>query len=207
MSRIILDFGSGNTCKNSKPYIKKMYDQLKEIDNNKHEIIVKWQLFQNAGDNIPLSWDCFNYAYNYGRVLGYKVTASFFDKKSLEFLLMNKIPFVKIANNRKLDKLIPFIPLNINVYVSSNTPLYSDEVKKRPNIWQMWCVSKYPANEEDYLKMKLKQGCLISDHTTTFNLFRTLCPSVIEWHYKLADSTGLDSGEFSRTPKQLMEVL
>ncbi|MFA5398690.1 MAG: hypothetical protein WC346_21930, partial [Methanogenium sp.] len=63
MSTIVLDFGSGNTCKNSKEYIKKMYDQLKEIDTEKHEIIAKWKLFQESGDNIPLSRQAFDYAY------------------------------------------------------------------------------------------------------------------------------------------------
>ncbi|MBN2545715.1 MAG: hypothetical protein JXB50_07960 [Spirochaetes bacterium] len=205
MSTIILDFGSGNTCKNSKDYISKMYDQLKEIDTGRHEIIVKWQLFREAGDNIPLSRQSFDYAYWYGRELGYWVTASVFDRASLNFLLSYDIPFVKIANNTDLHYLIKYIPDNMMLYISSNVPLYLERNKK--NYKQMWCISNYPADEKDYLKMKLKPGCIISDHTTNFNLFKNLLPSVIEWHYKLEDSTGLDAGEFARTPEQLSEVL
>ena len=80
---IILDFGSGNTCKNDKTIIKKMYDSLE----GKKDIVVKWQLFKNAGKNIPLTEDSFDYAYRYGTHLGYKVTSSIFDLESLNFLL------------------------------------------------------------------------------------------------------------------------
>ncbi len=205
MSRIILDFGSGNTCKNQKSYIRKMYDELKRIDRNKHEIIVKWQLFNRAGINISLKQEMFNFAYEYGNELGYKVTASVFDKESLDFLLLHDIPFVKIANNRMLDYLIPSIPENIQLYISGNTPLWLPERKK--NVTQLWCISDYPANKDDYMKMKLSLGCAISDHTTDFYLFRTLMPRIIEWHYKLGNSTGLDSGDFARTPEQLKEIL
>jgi sialic acid synthase SpsE len=182
-----------------------MYDQLKEIDTEKHEIIAKWKLFQESGDNIPLSRQAFDYAYWYGRKLGYWVTASIFDRKSLNFLLSYDIPFIKIANNTDLHYLIKYIPDTMMLYISSNVPLILDRRKKAYH--QMWCISEYPANEKDYLKMKLKPGCVISDHTTTFNLFKKLVPSVVEWHYKLEDSTGLDAGVIARTPEQLKEVL
>jgi len=207
MSKIILDFGSGNTCKNDHTYIKYMYDRLKEIDHNIHDITIKWQLFERAGGNISLNSTSFDYAYKYGNELGYKVTASVFDKNSLDFLLKYDVSFVKIANNRFLDYLIPFIPEAIPVYISSSTPLWLPECKKRKNIKHLWCVSQYPADKKDYLAMNLKFGCCLSDHTIDFDLYKTLLPSVIEWHYKLKNSTGLDAGEFARTPEQLAEIL
>lgn len=205
MRQIILDFGSGNTCRNSKAIIKDMYDQLKEKDNGRYEIIVKWQLFENAGANTPLNKNAFDYAYHYGKSLGYKVTASVFDRKSLDFLMTYDIPFIKIANNPKLNFLIKHIPDELMTYISSDLPLYLD---RRKNTYKhMWCISKYPANFEEYEKFHLQQGCYISDHTTCFGLFFKYQPDIIEWHYKLEDSKGLDAGEFARTPEQLSIVL
>ena len=209
MSQIILDFGSGNTCKNNKEYIKRMIDELKAVDTGKHEVIIKWQLFKEAGNNIPLEYDMLILAYNYAKSLGYKTTASVFDKDSLEFLInWFDIPFIKIANNPKYYNLIGEVPRNIPVYVSTKN-IESYEYMNDRNLDSMCCVSNYPANIEDY-ENNFKNTQLrlsISDHTTDFKLFKKYIPYVIEWHYKLEDSTGLDAGEFARTPKQLSEVL
>lgn len=205
MSVIILDFGSGNTCKNNKDYVKNMYDELKKVDTGKHKIIIKWQLFQLAGENIPLRHEIFDYAYKYGHQLGYEVTASIFDRESLDFLLQYKIPFVKIANNRMLDFLIYHIPKNIPLYISKSRDLFTKH--KNKVIEEFWCVSKYPATIEDYMKLPLESGCNISDHTTDFTLFERYIPKIIEWHYKLEYSTGLDSWEFAKIPRQLSKIL
>lgn len=206
MSVIILDFGSGNTCKNSEMYIKKMYDQLKEIDHGRYEIIVKWQLFKQAGENIPLNLEVFDFAYQYGTRIGYKVTASIFDLDSLKRLLTYKIPFVKIANNRKLDYLIKHIPDDLMVYISSNLPVIVPDRKKN-TYKQLWCISKYPAVMSDYDKFQLKQGCCISDHCIGPGLFHKYNPFIIEWHYKLENSSGLDAGDFAKTPEELSKLL
>jgi sialic acid synthase SpsE len=110
MSKIILDFGSGNSCKNDKRIAKGMYDELKKVDTGKHEIVCKWQLFEKAGNNIPLYPDVFEYAYDYGTSLGYPVTSSVFDKNSLDFLLDFDSCFVKIANRKELYSLIGYVP-------------------------------------------------------------------------------------------------
>jgi sialic acid synthase SpsE len=214
MSKIILDFGSANSCHNDKAYIKRMYDELKAVDTGKHEVVIKWQLFERAGDNLPLTHETFQYAYDYGTKLGYKVTSSVFDKESLDFLLGFDVPMIKIANNRSLDYLIGEIPRKIPIIISLGD---QDE----PNCWltidvwikrldePLYCVSTYPAKYDDYIK-KFSQNQLhrgISDHTTDFSLFRKFEPEIIEWHYKLSDSTGLDAGPFARTPAQLSEVL
>lgn len=203
--QIILDFGSGNTSKNNKQYVKQMIDELKKIDTGKHEIIIKWQLFKEAGENIPLNHDIFDYAYQYAREIGYKTTASVFDKESLDFLLKYDIPFVKIANNRMLDFLIYYIPQNIPLYISKDRDLFME--KKREKIEELWCISKYPAMLKDYLDLSLESGCNISDHTIDFTLFYRYQPKIIEFHYKLNYSTGLDAGEFARTPEMLSKIL
>lgn len=200
MSEIILDFGSGNTCKNDLKYIKKMYDELKKVDNGKHNIIVKWQLFKDDGVNTPLHPNSFNFAYNYGRELGYQVTSSVNDVESLEYLTKFEIPFIKISNNYTRYFLINLI--------SEKTPIYISGIflNPRPNMTVFNCISKYPASVEDYEnKFELFEN--ISDHTDNFYLYNKYKPKRIEWHYKLLDTTGLDSGSFARTPKQLQEVI
>lgn len=216
MSQIILDFGSGNTCKNDKAYITKMYDKLKRVDTGKHEVIVKWQLFEKAGDNIPLLPDVFDFAYQYGTSLGYKVTSSVFDKNSLDFLLEYDVPFIKIANNRNLDWLIGEMPRKIPVCISigkhdDRIKCFNDNIVAFPLDGDnpLYCVSSYPAKHEDYVKSfsqnQLRRG--ISDHTTDFSLYKKFEPELVEWHYGLSDSTGLDAGPFMRTPEMLKEVL
>jgi sialic acid synthase SpsE len=193
-----------------------MLDELKAVDTGKHEIIIKHQLFKEAGENVPLNRGLFINAFAYAAELGYKTTSSVFDKESLDFLLQFDVPFVKIANNRELDWLIGEIPRKIPVYVSMGPhnpatiylqtdglafPLQMDK--------PLFCVSDYPAKYENYTDSffgnQLSRG--ISDHTTDFSLFRKFEPHIIEWHYCLDDSQGLDAGEFARRPSQLAEVL
>jgi hypothetical protein len=201
----ILDFGSGNTCKNSKFTIDKMIEQLAYIDQNRRSII-KWQLFLSAGSNTPLSKHSFDYAYRKAEKLGFKTTASVFDKPSLDFLLEFPIPFVKIANRIDLYKLIRLVPKEISVVCS-----YKDInlISLYSNVHPLCCISDYPADlfdyEETFNPKELIKG--ISDHTIDWRLYKKYCPENYECHYKLEDSTGLDSGEFARTPYKLKEIL
>lgn len=206
--------GSGNTSKNDWPYTKRMIDELKAVDTGKHDVVIKWQLFKEAGQNIPLDREIFSKAHKYAKELGYKTTSSVFDKESLDFLLQFEVPFAKIANNRKLDWLIGEIPRKVPVYVSygsyeemkSNKPIMSDTIPLR-------CLSQYPASLDDYVEVVENWFCgpdqlAISDHTTNFGLWYRYQPKIIEWHYVLKhDPNNLDGGPFARTPEQLREVL
>lgn len=213
MSKIILDFGSGNSCRNDWDYAKRMIDELKKVDTGKHSVVIKWQLFLQAGENIPLDHEIFRKAYEYAKELGYQTTSSVFDIESLSFLLQFDVPFVKLANRRELDWLIGEVPRKVPVYVSygsheemkSNRSNMSDVVPLR-------CLSHYPAALDDYVEVVENWFCgydqlAISDHTTNFGLWYRYQPKIIEMHYKLEDSTGLDAGPFARTPEQLAEVL
>lgn len=211
MSRFILDI-SANTHKNDWEYLKKMLDEVKRVDTGKHEIIIKHQLFEKAGDNIPLDTDIFYKAYHYAKdELGYKTTSSVFDLPSLKCLLNYDVPFIKIANNRALDWLIAETPRKIPIYksIGSSDERFSGSKLAFITSCEMCCVSEYPAKAEDYKQAfsaeELKKG--ISDHTTDWKLFNKFKPEVYEVHMKLEDSTGLDAGEFARTPEQLSEVL
>ena len=230
MSQIVLDFGSGNTCKNNTNYVKRMIDELAAVDTGKHEICIKWQLFKKAGDNIPLEKHVFNYAYEYAKKYGYKTTASVFDKESLDFLLEFDVPFIKIANRRDLDGLIGEVPRKIPIHVSIGGREYDGINKENPwpsapkisqinsNLKYMCCVSKYPANIKDYeerfdLDREMRIGAQgISDHTIGLQFFKKMFsyqvkPAIWEKHYKLSDSTGFDAGDFAITPEELKGVL
>ena len=208
MSRIVLDAGSGNTCRNDKAIITRMIDELVAVDTHKHEVIIKWQLFDEAGDNVPLNPARFDYAYWYAGEKGYKTTASVFDKESLEFLTTYQIPFIKIANRRDLDWLIGEVPRKIPVYVSHGELPYVQEYRQY-NVTRMACISKYPATKEEYEATfyPFQLRAAVSDHTVGLDLWRRYQPDIIEWHYMLPDSTGLDAGPFAKTPAELGEVL
>lgn len=218
MSQIIIEMGSGNTCRNDLSIVKRMIDELKAVDTGKHEIIIKWQLFEKAGDNIPLWHSMFHQAYIYAASLGYKTTASIFDKKSLEYLLQFDIPFVKIANRRDLDWLIGEIPRKMPVYISyKDSDELSDLVEKIKTSYGddkfLQCVSKYPATIEEYEKHGEWVGLLyrykaISDHTIGLDLFKKYQPQIWEKHYVLEhDINNLDGGLFATTPEELKEIL
>ena len=213
MAKIVLDFGSGNTCRNDWDYVKRMIDELKAVDTGKHEVITKWQLFKKAGDNIPLEPKIFEAAYIYAQQLGYKTTSSVFDKESLDFLLQFDVPFIKLANRRDLDWLAGEIPRKTMIYKSYGSP---EELGclMHQNEYRLLCVSEYPTTmkryEEVFPKLEYYLGNYqygLSDHTTDFTLWHRYRPDVVEWHYGLPDSTGLDAGPFMRTPEQLREVL
>jgi sialic acid synthase SpsE len=225
MSQIILDAGSGNTCKNDIGYIEKMIDEVKAVDTGKHEIIFKWQLFQKAGANVPLKLACFRHAYEYAEDLGYKTTASVFDMDSLKYLLSYNVPFIKIANNRKLDWLIGEIPRKVPVYVSIGSELEYNCITTDLEIISLLCISRYPAEIQDYEKLykrllmydlnlnmfvknpNPRKGMGISDHIIGLDLFKKYNPAIWEKHLKLPDSIGLDAGEFAITPEELREIL
>lgn len=125
---LILDFGSGDTCKNDKNQIKEMIDQLSIYDEER-KAVIKWQLFKNLSHVQSLDNESFEYAYKYAKDLGFKTTASIFDKESLEFLLKYDVPFIKIACQTNLYDFrkatyafIKDIPINIPLVVSVEYP-------------------------------------------------------------------------------------
>lgn len=199
---IIVDMGSGNTCLNDLDYVKRMITELAQIDPHKQDVVIKWQLFDSWGKNVPLTRAVFAKAYEIAWGFGYETTASVFDLPSLDFLLKFEVPFIKIANNPDVQYLAQRIPDDIRVIrsVGDSDSFGSD---------CLCCVSKYPAKKEHYLKAfkpaQLRSG--ISDHTTNWDLYKEFEPENYEVHYRLPESTGLDAGPFSRTPEDLKEIL
>lgn len=217
IKEVILDFGSGNTCQNNKDIIKKMIDELCRIDTRKHKVIIKWQLFKKAGDNIPLTRESFKYAFDYAKQCGYMTTASIFDFESFVFLKQFKgLPFIKIANNQELYWLQGYIQdMKNTTYISVGSERDFINFKNNFESGKMYnfdlfcCVSNYPADAVEYQERFTKKhlSYAISDHTTSFKMYKLYNPKKIEWHYKLNDSIGLDAGMFSKTPEMLKGVL
>ena len=207
---IILDFGSGNTCKNDPDYIIRMIDELDAVDSRKHEVIIKWQLFnRNIGKNEVLQSWAFSHAFNYATTKGYRTTASVFDKEALKFLLGFDVPFIKLANRPDLYWLAGEVPRKISLVISTDKRY---DYNLDESVFMLHCISEYPATVEQYEREFLGEQAKylsmgISDHTTDFTLYHKYEPDIYECHYKLADSTGLDAGDFARTPEQLKKIL
>ena len=211
---IILDFGSGETCKNDEKYVEKMIDSLAMVDKGDKDIVIKWQLF----NNIPykdrklsaLKPVIFLHAYVYAEKYGYKTTASVFDLETLIFLSCYDVPFIKLANRPELYEYSRVIRATGHKAVVSvgNSKLFSRLTKEHESVIPLCCVSEYPALAHDYIKTfgnLMHEG--LSDHTTDFFLYHTYQPKIYECHYKLEDSTGPDAGVYARTPEQLKEIL
>lgn len=209
MVNIILDLGSGNTCKNDYGEVRKMLNAIHDIDTGKHKITIKWQLWEKPqGNNIKLDRSIFDWAYGYAQGLGYKTTASVFDKESLDYLLTHDVPFVKIACNKELYSLAGEVPRKYIVLVSTqdNYPALTHG---------LYCVPKYPAPLEDYKKVfgshKNHGWNGISDHTPSLELFKRVEIDTLVWyemHYALKGQTGLDvESGVCKTPGMLAEIL
>jgi len=205
-SIFILDLSGGNICRNNYATIQWMIDEIAGVDPDR-KFILKFQLFERAGNNIPLFQSCFVKAYEYAEKLGYQTTASVFDINSLNFLLNFDIPFLKVANRPELYHLIGEVPRKIPVITSVKDQWYNSTDLQFSNV--LACVSNYPAKIEDYEKnfcvAMLKNG--ISDHTENWTLFEKYLPRIYECHFKLKDSSGPDAGPFARTPEMLKYII
>jgi hypothetical protein len=213
MAQIIVELGSGNTCRNDKTIIRKMIDAVADCDSGKHDITLKWQLWEadnkTVGKNVRLTEESFIYAQTYAADRGYLTTASVLDYWSLRFMLNYydavPFPFIKIACRPEVYPLIASIPRGIPVYVSMDDFTLLDD----QNCVKLCCIRKYPATVSDYERTFCHDQLTraISDHTVGLDLWRKYKPAVYERHFRLPDSTGPDAGPFAVTPNELWEIL
>ena len=211
MSEIILDFGSANSCRNDEKVVKEMIDTIAGLDTHKHDITIKWQLFEYSKNNQPLLFPVFDYAYEYAEEKGYKTTASVFDDSSYSFLLRHEIPFIKIANNVESAKQIVKIPQYYRVYSSFSFP-FRYQLNDVYRDYIQFCVqSRYdpPARRQDYEKMyrdwQLKTA--ISDHTVDWYLWDKYKPKYYECHFVLKHESWNPDSKVARTPKDMEKIL
>lgn len=216
MGLIILDCGSGNTCNNDIKEARRMIDAIKDIDTKKHEIVIKWQMWAEnnpQGNNKILDFSTYIHIAQYCGELGYQCTASVFDKQSLcNVRLVNYPKYIKIACRKSLYPLIGEIERKITVLVSVDNEdayrgyyqEYSDTRMKK-----LFCVPKYPATIDDYLKLSdFVHMANISDHTKDLELYKKWKPEIYECHFALPGQTGLDvECGICKTPDMLKEIL
>ena len=211
MSEIILDFGSANTCQNDEKKVKEMINAIAEIDTHKHDVIIKWQLFEYSKNNQPLLFPIFDYAYGYAKEKGYKTTASVFDDSSLNFLLRHEIPFIKIANSEASAKQIVRIKSYYRIYSSFPFEFRYDLDGTYREYIQFCVQSRYdpPARWRDYVKMyrdwQLKEA--ISDHTVDWYLWDTYKPEHYECHFVLEHESWNPDSKVARTPDEMRYIL
>ncbi|MFA5376811.1 MAG: N-acetylneuraminate synthase family protein [Dehalococcoidia bacterium] len=207
MSIVILDMGSGNTCRNDVDYAKRMIDEVIKIDGKKCPIIFKWQLeVDPKPPNKPLDKDVFKAAYEYASGKGYPTTSSVFDELSLQYLLNFPVPFIKLACNPDKYCLSKYVPRGVLIVASHDK--YA-EVAAGAVQW-LACIPQYPATLAEYemafTGKELASG--VSDHTPGLDLWNKYKPQVWEKHFVLERSdNNPDSGVFALTPDQLKEVI
>jgi len=219
---IILDFGSGETCRNDVDIVYRMIDELAAVDSRRENVVIKWQLEKDPpwidrdGEKVrvtPLKTGIFTLAYAHAYFKHYWTTASVFDEESLRFLLDFNVPFIKIANKPEKYKLLDKIPRNKTVFVSVGPGFDKETMQKLyPNVKFLHCISEYPADPTTYeTGFGHALSYSISDHTAykgnDFYLYAKYAPYYWETHYKLEDSTGLDSGPWAKLPSELKHIL
>ena len=203
---LIVELGSGNTCRNDRDRLLTMIDRVIRLDRGICDVRFKLQLFEKAGDNLPLDHAVFDEAFEYAMVMGYQLSASVFDEPSLEFLLSRRPKFVKLACVPELHYLASKIPPQIKVYCSfpSNPGPVPD------NVIPLCCVREYPAEVASYEK-RFGEGWLrtgISDHTVGWELFDKYEPEYYERHVvDVREESNPDAGPFAVTIGELRRVL
>ena len=215
MGKIILDCGFGAQCKNDIRIVRDMIFAIKEIDTGKHEIIFKWQLFEQKTipNLIPLSHEIFDGAYNIAKKLGYETTSSVFDEESLDFLLTFNVPWIKIAARPDLYKsILPLIKkIPVVVSVGESECWFNKNLQQSNIICYLHCVPNYPAKIEEYefLWNNAELNFSISDHTIGFDLYKKYKPTWWEKHYLLKKEPIDDpyGNDWYATPKELKEIL
>jgi len=209
--KIILDAGSGETCQNDKAIVRRIIDCIVQLQQNtEKKLIVKWQLF----DYIPflerLKYDVLKYAVDYARDKNLETCVSVFDQESLYYVNLLKVKYLKIACRPNLYHLLKsWLPGNQEWIVSVDSLQLKIELQKLqiPFI-PLFCVPEYPANMVKYQSLFLRNlSFSISDHTPDFQLYKKYQPIWYERHFKLADTTGADSGVWASTPEQVEEIL
>lgn len=199
--QLILDIGSGKSLPDVETAIR-VIDSVAAVDTHKHQIIFKTQLFNDIPPNVPLKHEVFEAAYLYAQRKGYKLTSSVFDPESLEYLLPNPVPFIKIAAPPEYRYLIGRIPREIPVYASN---YFGDGC----NIKTLACISKYPATIDEYCAIPwITYYAGISDHTVGWDLYTLMQPQILEKHFCFErNPDNPDAGPFACTPVELEELM
>ena len=218
---IILDLGAGNNTKNNHSIIKEMIDQVYLLQHQtKKKILIKFQLFSEMKDLIPLNRDLYIFAYYYAKTLNLEVLAGIFDEKNLQFIsaFLKDTPYIKIACRTSLYKYIGKIPKYVTIFVSVDSLQTRDKLKKKypcHKLIYLYCVPEYPANYIKYESLFNGLGhsgnlnYSISDHTVNLGMYKRFEPEYYERHFLLSHEDCLDpfGSEFASTAKEIEVIL
>ena len=215
---IILDMGSGETCKNDAGDVLAMINAVDEADNREHEIILKWQLFRGGefAHLRALHHGVFAFAYDYARSMGYATTASVFDAASVQFLSRFDVPFVKVACIPNPPSMVVNPSIRIGWWPCRTVMSYGNQEHylRVSNVTEhrLACIREYPAKAGDYVSLftdaQLRAGISDhTDHTLGMDLIQIYRPELYETHFCLDDQTGPDTGPFALRPAQLESML
>jgi sialic acid synthase SpsE len=126
----------------------------------------------------------FEYSFKAAGDYGFRVTASVFDRESLNYLNKFNIPFIKVAADKKWWSLVPHCSPTVPLILSCKFDEDMD-IMAEPDVWTLACVADYPAAvseyEEEFSPAHLSQG--ISDHCIGTHLYAKYKPIIWEKHY------------------------
>ena len=203
---VLLDIGSGNTLKNWET-AEELLEQIELFRSyTKHEVFIKTQLFKNVSPNKPLDRPLFSKIVEWAKRKKIPIGTSVFDRESLSFAQKREIDFIKIANRPDLYWLASYT--NLPLYISISPDLASlfctrNEYRTYPLV----CVSKYPAQAEDYWFLDIEMG--VSDHTVGIGFFREHENIIPIWEKHIVlkrDPDNPDAGMWALTPDMLKEL-
>jgi len=199
------------TIKSSKDYFK-----IKEGLWKGYQL---WDLYNEA--HTPLEWH--KELFLYAKKIKINIFSTPFDESAVDFLEKLQCPIYKVASFEMTDfPLIKKIASTKKPMIISTGMASLDEISKTyyyakscgaKDITLLYCVSKYPAKNEDFnlnnisiLKEKFKCNVGLSDHSKDTNIARAAIAAgadIIEKHIALENQNdGLDI-EFSLKGKEI----
>ena len=210
---------AGSCHLGKRAYAEKLIDVGKECGVD----VVKFQLFGKAyteGGNIELPHELFKDLYNYGKTIGMPVTASVFDEKALELLIVMDVHHIKLGYSKRKQYGWIDGALNIGKKVVVTTNIHDAfDLPKHENLIKLITQPRCKHADEYAIVTKMHFEGLFdsrfegfSDHSLGYmesSLAVSHGATWIEKHFRLDDEEcdRVPDGRFALTPKQLKEYV
>ncbi len=215
-NKITIIADPGSTWMGKKKYGCELIDVAKEAKCD----AIKFQLFEGEAyrqsGNIELPMDLFTEFYQYGKQIGFPVTASVFDAKRLEFLMTKEVHHIKFGYSQRYEKSIQgLLKTGYRVVVTLN---YWDsfQIENNPQLIKLYTQIEegktcYPALKENNFEglfPHIFQG--FSDHSLGNLQAQKAVQDGAMWiekHLTLDYNDCLDcpDSKFALTPKQMKD--
>lgn len=219
-SKITIVADAGSCWLGRMDYAKRLIDTAKDakVDVCKFQLF-EGQVYRDAG-NIEMRLDVFKDLYNYGKTIGMPVTASAFNKQSLELLTSMDVHHIKFAYSMRgcRDWIQGALNIGKRVVVTTNIndaydlPRHDNLIKL---VTQPRCkhADEYPITTKmnfDQIFPWRFQG--FSDHSLGFLEAQMAVSHGAVWiekHFRLEDGDcdEVPDGRFALNPKELKEFV